>query len=63
MTHHYKVLTDEEKEDLLKGKTVKMELSKTENNYRKYYNLDENLKFEADLPEYTYGINNAKKMK
>lgn len=60
---YYKVLTDEEKEDLLKDKTVKMELSKTENNYRKYYNLDEDLKFEADLPEYTYGINNAKKMK
>ena len=60
---YYKALRREEYDELMSGLPVKIDLSKTEQNYRKLYNLGDEYTFEGDTPTYVAGLDNKEKVK
>ncbi len=62
----YKAFSKQEYENLKDGKPTQIDLSKTEETYRKLYGFNGSLDdydFENETPTYIYGIENAKKYK
>ena len=55
---YFKALRREEYEKMMVGLPIKVDLTRTEKNYRKLYRLGEEYKFYGDTPNYIAGINN-----
>lgn len=56
---YFKAMRREDYEKLMSGLPVKMELSKTEENYRRLYDLGDEYVFEGDTPTYIAGLEHA----
>ena len=55
---YFKAMGRADYEKLMSGQPVKMELSRTEKNYRQLYNLGDEYIFEGDISSYIAGIEN-----
>ena len=58
---YFKALTRDEYEKLMMGIPIKIDLTKTESNYRRLYNLGDEYIFEGDTPIYIAGLDNKEK--
>lgn len=54
---YYKALSRDDYEKLMEGIPIKIDLSKTEKNYRQLYQLSDDYAFEGDTPSYIAGLN------
>ena len=59
---YFKALRREEYEKLMSGIPVKIDLSKTEKNYRQLYSLGNEYIFEGDTPTYIAGLDRKKEL-
>lgn len=59
---YFKALRREDYEKLMSGSPVKIDLSKTEKNYRQLYSLDDEYFFEGDTPSYIAGLDRKKEL-
>ncbi|MEE0699265.1 MAG: hypothetical protein U0M66_01555 [Bacilli bacterium] len=59
---YFKALRREDYQKLMSGLPLKMDLSKTEKNYRQLYKLSEEYTFEGDTPNYIAGLNKKKEI-
>jgi len=57
---YFKALRKEDYDKLSRGEPIKVELSKTEKNYRQLYRLDDSYTFVADEPSYNIGLSKKK---
>jgi hypothetical protein len=59
---YFKALRREDYEKLMSGSPVKIDLSKTEKNYRQLYSLGDEYVFEGDTPSYIAGLDRKKEL-
>ena len=59
---YFKALRREDYEKLMSGIPVKIDLSKTEKNYRQLYSLGDEYVFEGDTPSYIAGLDRKKEL-
>ena len=59
---YFKALRREDYEKLMSGLPVKIDLSKTEKNYRQMYSLGDEYVFEGDTPSYIAGLDRKKEL-
>ena len=59
---YFKALRREDYEKLMSGIPVKIDLSKTETNYRQLYSLGDEYVFEGDTPSYIAGLDRKKEL-
>lgn len=59
---YFKALRKEDYEKLMSGLPVKIDLSKTEKNYRQLYSLGDEYAFEGDTPSYIAGLDRKKEL-
>lgn len=59
---YFKALRREDYEKLMSGLPIKIDLSKTEKNYRQLYSLGDEYVFEGDTPSYIAGLDRKKEI-